>query len=159
MPDMLVKLYTLPELGPELKRQADAGITIRRAMAYERHQVIGWIREAFSPGWASECDAAFGREPCSCFIAVEAGQIVGFGCHDCTCRNFFGPTGVAESHRKRGIGGALLLACLHAMAASGYAYAIIGGAGPTSFYERAVGATAIPDSSPGIYPPGLHAPR
>jgi len=33
----------------------------------------------------------------------------------------------------------------------GYAYGIIGGAGPTEFYERAVGATVILDSVPGIY--------
>jgi hypothetical protein len=33
----------------------------------------------------------------------------------------------------------------------GYAYGIIGGAGPTEFYERTVGATIIPESVPGIY--------
>jgi hypothetical protein len=33
----------------------------------------------------------------------------------------------------------------------GYAYGIIGGAGPTQFYERAVGATLIVESVPGIY--------
>ena len=33
----------------------------------------------------------------------------------------------------------------------GYAYGIIGGAGPTEFYERAVSATLIPESVPGIY--------
>ena len=33
----------------------------------------------------------------------------------------------------------------------GYGYAIIGGAGPIGFYEKSVGAIAIPGSSPGIY--------
>ena len=33
----------------------------------------------------------------------------------------------------------------------GYAYAIIGAAGPVEFYAKAVGATVIPDSSPGVY--------
>ncbi len=33
----------------------------------------------------------------------------------------------------------------------GYAYAIIGGAGPTEFYTKAVGAVAIEGSTPGIY--------
>ena len=42
-------------------------------------------------------------------------------------------------------------ACLRAMRESGYGYAIIGGAGPMKFYEKAVGATIIPDSKPGIY--------
>ena len=31
------------------------------------------------------------------------------------------------------------------------AYGVIGGAGPTDFYARTVGATVIPDSVPGIY--------
>ena len=35
--------------------------------------------------------------------------------------------------------------------AEGYAYAIIGGVGPVAFYEKCVGARAIPDSTPGIY--------
>jgi hypothetical protein len=33
----------------------------------------------------------------------------------------------------------------------GYAYAIIGGAGPTEFYAKECGATIIPNSVPGIY--------
>jgi hypothetical protein len=33
----------------------------------------------------------------------------------------------------------------------GYVYGIIGRAGPIGFYEKAVGATVIPDSEPGIY--------
>jgi hypothetical protein len=37
------------------------------------------------------------------------------------------------------------------MAAKGYAYAIIGGAGPTEFYANAVGAVPIEGSDTGIY--------
>jgi hypothetical protein len=36
-------------------------------------------------------------------------------------------------------------------ASAGYAYAIIGGAGPTAFYAKTVGAVAIEGSTPGIY--------
>lgn len=146
MPDMLVKLYDLPPLP-----DAPAGVTIRRAMPYERQEVVGWVRATFNAAWADEVASAYGHLPVRCFIATEAGRILGFACHDATCRNFFGPTGVAEAQRGRGLGKALLLHCLHAMAADGYAYAIIGGVGPAAFYERVVGATLIPDSSPGIY--------
>jgi hypothetical protein len=45
----------------------------------------------------------------------------------------------------------LLLACLFEMKLQGYGYAIIGWAGPQEFYEKAVGAVAIPDSTPGIW--------
>jgi len=151
MSDMLVKLYELPEVAHLVKHLADQAIVIRRAMAYEKHSVVDWVRNSFSDGWASECDIAFGNHPLSCFIATEAGAIIGFACYDSTCRNFFGPTGVAEKSRSSGIGKVLLLSCLHAMAGQGYAYAIIGGVGPTAFYVNAVGAMPIEGSSPGIY--------
>jgi len=57
---------------------------------------------------------------------------------------------VREDYRGRGIGKALLLTCLHAMFKQGYAYAAIGQVGPTEFYRKAVGATIIEDSEPGI---------
>ena len=49
----------------------------------------------------------------------------------------------------------MLLATLNAMAHVGYAYAIIGGAGPTGFFEKCVGAFPIPGSTPGIYRPAI----
>jgi predicted N-acetyltransferase YhbS len=53
--------------------------------------------------------------------------------------------------RGRGIGAALLMASLHAMREQGYAYAVIGAAGPIDFYQKAVGGLVIPDSWPGLY--------
>lgn len=151
MPDLLVRLYDLPVAAPELERLAGRGIVIRRAMAYEKHAVVQWVKHRFGPGWADECDVAFTRVPVSCFIATDSGNITGFACHDVTCLNFFGPFGVDEKNRGFGIGKALLLSCLNAMATKGYAYAIIGGAGPTEFFVKAVGALPIAGSTPGIY--------
>ena len=82
---------------------------------------------------------------------IERGKILGFACHDATCRNFFGPTGVEAAARNKGIGAALLLACLEDMRQAGYGYAIIGGVGPAEFYTKTVGAVAIEGSEPGIY--------
>ncbi len=151
MPDMLIKLYTLPELAPTITQQQNNGIDIRRALAPEKHIVTEWVGRTFYPNWASECEIAFTRQPVSCFIAVKDEAIIGFACHDATCRNFFGPSGVDPAHQSQGIGKALLLACLHAMAAQGYAYAIIGDVGPVDFYAKTVGAVVIEDSTPGIY--------
>lgn len=147
MPDMLVKLYELPD---DINLET-SGVTIRRALAPEKHIVLRWVEENFSSHWVSECDVTFSRQPVSCFIAIEEKQIVGFACYEATCKNFFGPTGVLENQRGRGIGKALLITTLNAMRESGYAYAIIGGVGPAEFYEKAVGAVLIEDSSPGIY--------
>ena len=151
MPDMLVKLYDLPEKESFIKKLNDRKIKIRTAMAYEKFDVVEWVENLFGRKWSSECDVAFTNNPISCFIATKDGTIIGFACYDSTCKNFFGPMGVSKIKRGIGIGKALLLSCLHTMAANGYAYAIIGGTRPNNFYAEAAGAIVIEGSTPGIY--------
>ena len=158
MADMLVKLYDLPDAAPRIAALRAEGIVIRLAMPYEKSALITWVRARFGDGWAGECDVTFGNRPRSCFVAVHHGALAGFACYDATCRNFFGPMGVAEEGRGRGVGSALLLACLHAMAAAGYAYAIIGGVGNGDIYRKVAGAVEIADSTPGIYRDRLSTP-
>ncbi|MCA1596646.1 MAG: GNAT family N-acetyltransferase [Chloroflexi bacterium] len=151
MPDMLVPLYRLPAAQPLVDQLRERGIIVRRANAFEITAVRGFITSEFSAGWADEATVGFASHPVTTYLAIEEGLIVGFGSYECTRRAFFGPTGVAPSHRKQGIGAALLLRCLEGLRDMNYGYAIIGGAGPTAFYERACGAVAIPDSIPGVY--------
>lgn len=148
---MLVRLYDLPGSSARVERLRAGGIDVRRALAPERHVVVSWVREHFGEGWASECEVSFGRLPISCFRAQRGQDLLGFACYDATAKAFFGPTGVLEGERKHGIGTALLLVTLEAMSGEGYAYAIIGGAGPADFYAKAVGAVPIAGSTPGIY--------
>jgi GNAT superfamily N-acetyltransferase len=157
--DMLVKLYDLPDSGVVFEPLRKQGIRIRRALAPEKYKVAAWVRENFAEGWASETEIAFARQPISCFIAIKEGRIVGFACHDATCRNFFGPTGVEPKVRKHGVGTGLLFACLEAMRHQGFGYAIIGGVGPTAYYSKAVGAVLIEGSEPGVYGELLDSPR
>lgn len=149
--DMLVKLYELPDIRPVLDSMTAQGIDIRRALPPEKHLVTAWIARHFGRYWVSETENAYANRPPSCFIATHEGRCVGFACYDATAKAFFGPTGVDETYRGRGIGKALLLACLHDMWANGYVYAVIGDPGPSEFYAKTVGATPIPGSSPGIY--------
>jgi hypothetical protein len=151
LPDLLVKLYGLPDLPDALSNRKSGEMHMRPAMAYEKRQVVNWVDKHFGGRWASECDVAFSNRPISCHIATEHGLILGFSCHDTTSRGMAGPLGVLESARGRGIGRTLLFCSLHAMAAMGYAYAVIGGAGSVEFYRRVVNVMEIPDSSPGIY--------
>jgi hypothetical protein len=153
--DMLVRLYALPDAGAAIARAAARGVVIRRPEPWERDAVVGWVAQAFTPGWAAECERAFAGTPPSCFIAVRKAAVVGFACHDCTRRNFFGPAGVDAGLRGRGVGKALTLAALAAMRDAGYAYAIIGGVGPADFYAKVAGARRIAGSTPGIYDFGL----
>ena len=151
MPDMLVKLYDLPPILPVLEALEAEGIIVRPAKAYEKQLVIDWVNPLFGSGWASECDVAFSHQPISCFLATQNRAIIGFACYESTWKNFFGPIGVAELVRNKGIGTSLLLACLHAMAAQGYAYAIIGATGDPALYVKTVGAMPIESSEPGMY--------
>ena len=151
MSDILVKLYDLPNGERNSKKSDTSRVHFRHAKSYEKHQVIAWVREHFTDGWASECDVAFSNRPISCHIATENGLILGFTCYDSTSRGMFGPLGVMEPARGRGIGRGLLLSSLHAMKAVGYAYAIIGGPVSVEFYQQVVNVLEIPDSTPGIY--------
>jgi predicted N-acetyltransferase YhbS len=151
MPDMLVNLLKLAPLEPGLSGLRHSGVIIRRAQPHEITPIKDFILENFEAGWADEIFVGYANKPVSVFIAIRDRQVIGFAAYECTRRGFFGPTGVAQSERGRGIGYALLLACLWGLREMGYAYGIIGGAGPVEFYERAVGATVIPDSTPGIY--------
>jgi predicted N-acetyltransferase YhbS len=149
--DMLVKLYDLPDSHAAFERLHGQRIQIRRALPPEKHKVVAWVQENFSQAWSSETEVAFGRQPVACFIAVKGGKILGFACHDTTCRNFFGPTGVDPNARQQGVGTGLLFACLEAMRQQGFGYAIIGGVGPADYYSKTVGAIPIEGSDPGIY--------
>ncbi|HEV3410357.1 MAG TPA: GNAT family N-acetyltransferase [Chthoniobacterales bacterium] len=147
MPDLLVKLYALP------KEVAAPAVTVRRAFSAERELICEWVGNNFSRAWAAECAGCFTAGRPTCFVAVADEKLVGFACYDTTARGMFGPIGVAEAARHGGLGRALLLTTLRDMAATGYAYAVIGGAGADSlaFYRNAVDVLEIAGSEPGFY--------
>lgn len=147
MPDMLVNLLKLPAPEP----LQDSEINIRRAQPFELTPVRQFIKHNFSMAWADEISVGFAYKPVTVFIATRDHRVIGFAGYKCTRRAFFGPTGVDENERGRGVGKALLLAALSGLRELGYVYGIIGAAGPVEFYREAVGAIVIPDSEPGIY--------
>ncbi len=149
MADMLVNLLRLPppDAGAEEELRR-AGFVVRRAQPWELTPVREFVARHFGPRWADEISAGFARQPVSVHVALREGRLVGFAAHECTRRNFFGPAGVAEAERGRGLGRALLLASLWALRELGYAYAIIGGVGPAEFYERVCNAVLLPSAWP-----------
>ena len=151
MVDMLVKLYDIVKPDTFYKPIKEAGITIRRAIAPEKHIVTDWVQTEFGSGWASECDSAFSNHPVSCIIAVRDNQVIGFACYNATFNGAAGPIGVGGPTRMHGVGRSLLLASLNAMLNQGYAYAIVGNAGAEAFFAKTVGATPIEGSFPGPY--------
>jgi predicted N-acetyltransferase YhbS len=152
MPDMLVRLYDLPDPARYDARTASTGIVVRRLDAWDRAALRRFVLEHFTENWASEADFAFANgHPITGFVATENGAIAGFAVYECSRRGFFGPTGVREDLRAKGAGASLLFRCLEAMREMGYGYAIIGGVGPAEFYAKVCGATVIEGSDASVY--------
>lgn len=150
--DMLVKLYNLsskPELDAKLKEQ---GITVKHAMPADKSRVVLFVKNNFNEVWAQECSYTFSAHPVTCLIAVAEKHVVGFACYDAAAKNFFGPVGVHEKWRGRGVGEALLRSCLLSMKEDGFGYAVVGRVdGEEGFYRKTVQAAVIEDSFPGVY--------
>lgn len=147
--DLLVRLYNLPRY--DYSRVSGQGATLRRALSPERGLVADWVEAHFSRHWRSEVEVGFSHQPIDVWLATDASGLLGFACGDVTARGFFGPTGVLESARGRGIGEALLFKTLEDLRNRGFAYAIIGDPGPVDFYKKKLDAVEIPNSKPGIY--------
>ena len=152
MSDLLVKLYDL-NLDEYKKEYFEEEYKITRALSPDKSKVVEFVRSNFEENWANECERSFSNNSITCFIAVKEKKIIGFACYDATAKGFFGPTGVLNTERKKGIGAKLMYSCLKDMWDNGYGYAIIGWTTEDSidFYLKTVGATLIENSSPGIY--------
>lgn len=152
MPDMLARLYAIPDAAPYEARVEKAGYQVRRAEPWDRTAMREFAKQ-FGEHWPVEADRAYLSTPITGYVAVRGPEIVGFAVYECTRRGYFGPTGVREDLRGSGIGALLLIRCLQSMWEMGYGYAIIGGVGPAEFYEKVCGAFVIPGSEVGVYAP------
>ena len=138
--DMIANLdlYIFPELPLQ---------NIRRVNHNDFDQLVYYVEEHFSSDWAQTVREGFLLSIPSMYIAFDNdGEIVGFAAFDIYKgkKGYIGPMGVSHSDRSKGYGYSLLHHCLKDMKDIGYAYAIIGGAGPLEFYEKACGAVIIP---------------
>jgi hypothetical protein len=98
-------------------------------------------------GWGDEFVYYFKSLPVTSFVALRNAAVVGFVTYESTSRGYFSPTGVLESERGKGIGKELLVRSMAGLREPGYAYAIIGAAGPTDFNEKTLEAIPIPGST------------
>jgi phosphoribosylglycinamide formyltransferase 1 len=112
---------------------ANAGCVLRRVDGPD-DRLAAWIDFHFAPSWWS-----YETRAGSAWVAERDGAIAGFAAFDARGLRFpwlrrwreragvgiFGPYGVAEAHRKRGIGEPLLTAALCGLREAGYAHALI----------------------------------
>ena len=107
-----------------------------------RDRVLGFIEREFGRIWRFEAARAFERDSPTIVIEEAGGELAGFAAYDVNNRGlgFFGPTGVKESMRGRGIGCRLLLASLAGLRGLGYERVVIPWTDALAFYARCCGA-------------------
>jgi predicted N-acetyltransferase YhbS len=139
-------------------------VAIRRGTLMDMAAVRALVRAHFDAVWEHEMHRALSRTTPTGFVAECAGRLVGFAAYGVYRPDLFGPLGTDPAERGRGIGQALLCACLDDMAAAGLSVAQISWIGPADFYARAVGArigrtfAVFAKSLPGAAPPGAASP-
>lgn len=128
--------------NPRLERAAaptrSDGYEIRRAIASEGAALGAAIAEDFGGAWPFEVARAL--EVGGVHVAVKDGAYAAFAAHDGNNQGlgWFGPAGTWSSHRGRGLGEHLLLACLHDVAAK-HPQCEVAWIGPRRFYEQSAG--------------------
>lgn len=145
--NLLIDVANNPKVSPARAAElaasaAEAGYEVRRARPADRALLADAIAPAFSRAWAYEVDRALDQDPPGLHIATtSSGELAAFAAHDGNNRGlgWFGPAGTFEAHRERGLGEALLIACLVDVANAGLPTCTIAWIGPRSFYQRAAG--------------------
>ncbi|WP_102026451.1 GNAT family N-acetyltransferase [Salirhabdus sp. Marseille-P4669] len=134
-------IVDLSEVDDELKEKN----AIRRLTEDDLEAIKRFIVEEFDARWLGNFENLHGEE-LPVFLALQDEEIVGFACYDTFegKKGYFGPMGVAKHHRLASVGKELLQRSLVDMSKKGYAYAILGGAGPIEFYEKNCNAKVIP---------------
>lgn len=94
------------------------------------------------PAWLEEVRSGFHNQPISVHLAFHQKELAGFSAYDCNNKGtgWFGPMGTLPDFRRKGIGGVLLLRCLHDLQKQGHRFATIPWVGPIGFYVHYAGA-------------------
>ena len=142
--NVLVEVHANPRVtatrAAELAEAARArGYEIRRARADER-ALLEAVDSEFGGAWPFELARALAHAPAGVHVACAGGAYCAFAAHDGNNRGlgWFGPTGTWPAHRGKGLGEALLLACLVDVAVT-HRRCEIAWIGPRPFYEKVAG--------------------
>lgn len=123
-------------------RLASVDLRCERATEADEAALQCFFAEQFGEGWHAEALLAMRCDPPGLHLAWKGDRIVGFAAHSAMNAEWgnFGPMGVCESVRKKGVGRILLYRCMQDLKAAGHASAVIPWIGPHRFYSDALGA-------------------
>ena len=142
--NLTVSLNTF-EKEPVLKKE---GYKYERVQLEDFDKTYDFVKQQFpSNTWAAEVKFSFTFSPPTTFIAKDANNnIVGWATHSQFFPGSFGPTGVKESLRGKGIGTILFLWCLWDIKQKGVEICEIMwvGGDTVKFYSKAIGAYISP---------------
>jgi mycothiol synthase len=116
------------------------GYEVRRALPDE-HALLDAVRTEFGGAWPWELERALGHDPAGVHVALTPeGEYCAFAAHDGNNRGlgWFGPTGTWPAHRGKGLGEALLVACLVDVGRE-HAHCEVAWIGPRPFYDKVAG--------------------
>jgi GNAT superfamily N-acetyltransferase len=143
---LVIELASNPRVSEErlhalVERAVSQGYQIRRATAADREPLAAAVQPGFGRAWAFEVDRALDNDPPAVQLALAGGAIAAFAAHDGNNRGlgWFGPAGTFEAHRGKGLGEALLIACLLDLVEQGRRECTVAWIGPREFYRRAAG--------------------
>jgi len=119
-------------------------VELRRVVSDDDARVAALFCVEQWPAWVPEVRRAV--EHACCFLALSlppAGDAtpVGLACHSVSRTGWIGPIGVKSSHRRRGIGSALLGAVSTDLMVSGFREGCVWPGHPTEFFARSAGAS------------------
>lgn len=121
---------------------AKRGYEVRRARPDE-DDLLAAVATEFGGAWPFEVRRALANAPSGVHVAVREGAYCAFAAHDGNNRGlgWFGPTGTWLAHRGKGLGEALLMACLVDVA-DHHAQCEVAWIGPRPFYDKVAGVAA-----------------
>jgi len=115
----------------------DEGIIIKAAAKEDEDRVSKWVHETFWPPWDYETTLAFEGDEAGVWIAEDSDKnLLGFSVYGGLEPTWFGPIGVVETARRRGIGSILLYRCVESMRSLGKRYISIPWTSNLFFYSQ-----------------------
>ena len=123
-----------------------AGITFKTGWQIATTDLLSWVERKFSPFWSNEVEFALKRDSPSVFVASnETGELLGFATINGLAPGRFGPAGVSDSQRGKGIGTVLLYDAFQALKDQGFPKAVVHWTDHLFFYTQVPGLCGVRD--------------
>jgi len=144
--DYLIDLisFTVPRRIIRLEKMLiDERIVFRKPSFAEKSKVQEWIEGRFGKFWTYEVGEAFRAPTPKVWVAEKGDEILGFSAYSALERYWFGPIGVSDQIKHKGLGTVLLFKTLDSMREEGCSTACIPWTGHLFFYTQVPGIMGV----------------